>query len=444
MPQNIFPSTKQAESEPSSAEDNVALKADTGPPSQTSTRSINVTSSKTPLSRKSSPKASTNAPQGPKKPAGARPPRELTDSQAHPAAVSDEIRQMQAEHVQLRKRIQELERLNDEERARNKEIAGERDKAAAQAEENWKLWKSTARELRKAKHSPGLPQVTDSQLTGLIQQLRYSIRDFAVQYFTGISRSSFSNDWFDVWESCMIPTTPGTDMYEQYIRSPSRCSSVIQGMLWRLLVSKVFGNFVWAGKAGEALCDLRYYMRYSFRHDSAADPEVERKFQMWSAEATSLVLQMCDFTEGSQEHKRIQSTRKEILEDFWAIGRQYLTTRNRSPAETLRQILDNAIALDKEIYRQAARIEWKFLPENAQVRFNPEHMEAEKGQQPPKPGQPVLLVVSPGITKKGKSDGQDFQGDEQWLVPIEVSCVPPDDIPGAAAIFGYIASLFKS
>ncbi|KAL4861399.1 hypothetical protein BDV12DRAFT_180333 [Aspergillus spectabilis] len=443
MPPNIQPSTKQAESEhpslPARPEQNVAQKtADTAPPAPpapppTSSRKATAPSSKTPLSRRSSLKAPTNSQQGPQKPAGARSPRELTDG----------LRQTD-EHAGSRRIIQELERLLNEERARNKEVASERDKAAAQAEENWKLWKSTARELRKAKHTPGLPQVTDSQLTALIQQLRYSIRDFAVQYFAGISRSQISRDRLDVWDSCMVTTTPGTNAYEQFIQSPSRCPSIIQGMLWRLLENRVFGKFVWAGKAGEALCDLRFYMKFAFRPETTADLEVERKFQMWSAEATTLVLQMCDFAEGSQEHRRIQSTRKEILEDFWAVARQYLATRSRQPGEAFRQILDNAIALDKEIHRQAARINWEFPLENVQVRFSPEHMEAEKGQQPPKPGQPVLLVVSPGVTKRGKSDGQDFLADEQWLVPIEVSCLPPNDIPGAAAIFSYLSSLLKS
>ncbi|KAL5343828.1 hypothetical protein BJX70DRAFT_393250 [Aspergillus crustosus] len=439
MPLNTPSAARQSESEnpslPARPDQSVAQRtADTAPaPSQTVSRVTTAPSSKAPLSRTSSLQAPTTTQQGPQKPTGTRPPRELTD----PPRQTDE-------HAESRQKILDLERLLNEERAKSQEIASERDRAAAQAEENWKLWKSTARELRKAKHTPGLPQVTDSQLTGLIQQLRYSIRDFAVQYFTGIDRSQISRDRLDIWDSCMVPTTPGTNAYEQYTRSPSRCPSVLQGMLWRLLDKYVFGNFVWAGEAGDALCSLRFYMKYSFRQETTADLEVERKFQMWSAETTSLLLQMCDFAEGSEEHKRIQSNKKEILQDFWSIARQYLSTRSRHPGEAFRRILDNAIALDREIYRQAARINWEFPPENSQIRFRPENMEAEKGQQAPKPGQPVLLVVSPGVTKRGKSDGQDFQADQQWLVPIEVSCQPPDDIPGAAAIFSYLTSLLKS
>ncbi|KAL4910297.1 hypothetical protein BDW74DRAFT_144795 [Aspergillus multicolor] len=179
-----------------------------------------------------------------------------------PITTTEELQRQQDEQAELQKKIQDLERQLDEQRALTAEFLEERDKAAVQAEENWKLWKQTARELRKTKQTPSNYQVTDSQLTGLIQQLRYSIRDFAVQYFTGIPRSQLSRDARDTWDSCMVPATPGTTAYYDYIRSPSRCASIIQAMLWRLLNRRVFGCFVWAGKAGEALCDLRYYLKY--------------------------------------------------------------------------------------------------------------------------------------------------------------------------------------
>ncbi|KAL5051688.1 hypothetical protein BDW71DRAFT_202838 [Aspergillus fruticulosus] len=332
------------------------------------------------------------------------------------ANTAEEIQRLQAENAESEKKIQDIERQLNEQRALTEEILNERDKVASQAEENWKLWKQTARELRKAKQAPSHYQVTDSQLTGLIQQLRYSIRDFAVQYFTGIPRSQVSRDRLDVWESCVVSSTPGTAAYQEYIRSPSRCASIIQAMLWRLLDRRVFGNFVWAGKAGESLCDLRFYLKYSSRNDPTPDFDLERKFQIWSSEASALILQMCDFTEGSQEYKRVQSTCKEIREEFWSIASQYLSKRSNAPGQDLRRILDNAMALDREIHRQAARITWEFPPEGAHVRFNPKFMEAEKGQQKPKGDQQVLLIVAPGVVKRGKSDGQDFGGEEQLLV----------------------------
>ncbi|KAL4764897.1 uncharacterized protein BDW70DRAFT_156557 [Aspergillus foveolatus] len=360
-----------------------------------------------------------------------------------PANTAEELQRLHLEHTESRKRIQDLERQLEEQCALTKEFLNERDKVAAQAEENWKLWKQTARELRKAKQVPSHYQVTDSQLTGLIQQLRYSIRDFAVQYFTGIPRSHISRDRLDVWESCVVSTTPGTTAYQEYIRSPSRCASIIQAIVWKLLDRRVFGSFVWAGKAGESLCDLRFYLKYASRHDPVLDPDLERKFQIWSSEASALILQMCDLTEGSQEYKRVQSTRKEIHEEFWSIAAQYLSTRSSAPGQDFRRILEHAIALDREVHRQAARVTWEFPPEDAHVRFNPEFMEAEKGQQRPRVDQQVLLVVAPGVTKRGKSDGQDFWGEEQLLVPMEVSCLLPGDIPGAGGLSALVYSLLR-
>ncbi|KAL4944567.1 hypothetical protein BDV06DRAFT_220193 [Aspergillus oleicola] len=394
------------------------------------------------LSRQSSEKAETQPQEGPQqKPAGARPapimteePKQVESSkEKQPSAAANEIQRLRAEQIASKKRIHDLEKLLEEQRALNGFLDNQREKAAAQAEENWKLWKNTARELRKTKGTPTHHQVTDSQLTGLIQQLRYSIRDFAVQYFKGIPRSSISEDRLDIWNSYMVHTTPGTDVYQEYIRSPSRCASIIQAMLWRLLDDRVFGKFAWAGKAGDHLCDLRYYLKHAFRHEGFPDPDLERKYQMWSAEATALILQLCDFTEGSQEHKRVQITRKEIREDFFTLAEQYLSTRSTAPGQGFRQILDTAMALDKEIHRQAARVTWEFLRPDAHVGFEPKLMEVEKGEQRPKPSQPVLLVVAPGVTKRGRSDGQDFQAEEQLLVPMEVSCQLPSDIPPANA-----------
>jgi hypothetical protein len=152
---------------------------------------------------------------------------------------------------------------------------------------------------------------------------------------------------------------------------------------------------------------------------------------------------MCDFGEGSQEYKRLQSTRKEIREEFWSIAGQYLSARSSAPGQDFRRILENAIALDREIHRQAARITWEFPPEDAHVRFNPKFMEAEKGQQRPGVDQQVLLVVAPGVTKRGKSDGQDFGGEEQLLVPMEVSCLLPGDIPGAGGLSSHVSSWLR-
>ncbi|KAL6234175.1 hypothetical protein BDW75DRAFT_173141 [Aspergillus navahoensis] len=360
-----------------------------------------------------------------------------------PANTAEELQRLQAENAESKRKLRDLERQLDEQRALIKDIFNERDKAASQAAENWKLWKQTARELRKAKQAPSHYQVTDSQLTGLIQQLRYSIRDFAVQYFTGIPRSQVGRDRLGVWESCVVSTTPGTTAYQEYIRSPCRCASIIQAIMWRLLDRRVFGNFVWAGKAGEALCDLRFYLKYSSRHGPTPEIDLERKFQLWSCEASALILQMCDFTEGSQEHKRVQSTRKEIREEFWSIAAQYLSTRSNAPGQYFRRILVNAMALDREIHRQAARVTWEFPPEDAHVRFNPKFMEAEKGQQRPKVDQQVFLVVAPGVTKRGKSDGQDFGGEEQLLVPMEVSCLLPNDVLGTGGLNSHVSSWLR-
>jgi hypothetical protein len=88
------------------------------------------------------------------------------------------------------------------------------------------------------------------------------------------------------------------------------------------------------------------------------------------------------------------------------------------------RIIADAIALDKEISRQVARVEWVFPRRDAKSpQFDPAIMELTQGETSSRTHQEVVLVVAPGLRKRGKSSGTDFDV-ENWLLPIEVSCEP--------------------
>jgi hypothetical protein len=114
-----------------------------------------------------------------------------------------------------------------------------------------KRWKQTARELDKFRvQGQGFYQVTDRYLIQLATQLRYNIRSFAIQYFEGDLHNEWREENTSFWDY-MCDTTSGTKAYQAYLMSPSRCSSIIQSFLWRVLKGRIFGKFRWAGRVSE-------------------------------------------------------------------------------------------------------------------------------------------------------------------------------------------------
>jgi hypothetical protein len=152
------------------------------------------------------------------------------------------------------------------------------------------------------------------------------------------------------------------------------------------------------------------------------DPEAERKFQVWNATTTGLLLE-ANARMGPQAEKN-QSEEKEwfIAKIFETIG-PFLRARG-DHVQQLGRIIDDALALDREISRQVARVEWVFPNSGTEkLMFDPETMKLEKGEKASKDNQNVLLVVAPGMKKRGKSTGDDFK-DESLLIPMEVTCEP--------------------
>ncbi|KAF4627522.1 hypothetical protein G7Y89_g10640 [Cudoniella acicularis] len=288
-----------------------------------------------------------------------------------------------------------------------------------EVEETRKRWKQAARELDKCRsQSQGFYQVTDHYLIELTTQLRYNIRSFAIQYFGGELRKKPNCKRTDYWKLFMESTTSKTIAPETYLLSKIKCPSIIQAFLWRFLVSKIFDNFRWAGDASLSFWELCRFLRPKWQVDRSSDhsrnPETERKFQVWSATTTALLFDSMDTEGGSEEYKDfLVSNIRETIDP-------YLRSRDSDYPQELLRILDNAIALDKEISRQVARVEWVFPGTKEKIMYISASMELERGEKSPKPDQEVLLTISPGLQKRGKSTGEDFKA-ENLLVPAEVS-----------------------
>ncbi|KAL2808091.1 hypothetical protein BJX63DRAFT_410501 [Aspergillus granulosus] len=324
--------------------------------------------------------------------------------------------------------LQELQRTLDIETSERVRLQSEISRKTSDLDVLRKRWKAAARELDKARsQNQGFYQVTDNYLIDLTMQLRYNIRNFAIQYFGGeLAKGKLNLESKPAyWDRYMAPTTPGNLDCEALIMSNERRPSVVQAFLWRFLVGHIFDQFRWAADNAITLRNLCRLLRPDCQYPDThkpPNPEEERKFQTWIASTTALVVDALN-TPGKS---RSTETRAEAL----AIKVRetidpFLVIEDGGYEQELNRILDEALKLDKEICRQIARIEWVFPPLAQEIPFDPVSMRLGTGEVAPKSAEPqiVRLVVCPGMKKRGRSTGEDFKV-ETLLVPMEVSCDP--------------------
>ncbi|KAL3455941.1 hypothetical protein BJX64DRAFT_294551 [Aspergillus heterothallicus] len=333
--------------------------------------------------------------------------------------------------------LQELQRTLDTETTDRQRLQTENARKAADLDVLRKRWKAAARELDKARsQNQGFYQVTDNYLIDLTQQLRYNIRNFAIQYFGGELKNGKPTleSKPAYWDKYMAPTTPGSLDCEVLIMSSERRPSVVQAFLWRFLAGHIFDQFRWAAENAITLRNLCRLLRPDCQYPDVkkpSTPEEERKFQAWVAGTTALVIEALNTpgrsrsTESRAEALAIKV--RETLDPF-------LVVEDQSYGSELHRILDEALKLDKEICRQIARIEWVYPPLVKEVEFDPVTMRLGTGEVASKGDerQLVRLVVCPAMKKRGKSTGEDFNV-ETLLVPMEVSCEPVNAPAGPAS-----------
>jgi len=159
---------------------------------------------------------------------------------------------------------------------------------------------------------------------------------------------------------------------------------------------------------------------------SVHSPEAERKFQVWRATTTGLLLESMDTEEAPERYNIAQERKGKMIHRICETIDPFLRSHDNGYPQDLLQILDDATALDMEISKQVARVEWMFPKMGVKTMYDPATMELEKGEKPSKSQQEVLLAVSPAMKKRGKSTGEDFKA-ESLLLPMEVSCEPVVD-----------------
>lgn len=139
-----------------------------------------------------------------------------------------------------------------------------------------------------------------------------------------------------------------------------------------------------------------------------------QRLELWRAETTEMVL---EFIASSKEAESKLHERISNLCDYICESIEQFTTSPDIRAEVM-NILQRAVDIDKTIRRQAARVTWRYCDPSSP--FRSQQMSLTSGETNAEENQPVLMIVAPGLAKRGKSTGVDFDKETLLVLP-EVS-----------------------
>ncbi|KAK1707740.1 uncharacterized protein BDZ83DRAFT_642692 [Colletotrichum acutatum] len=286
-----------------------------------------------------------------------------------------------------------------------------------------KRWKQTAKELNRLKMSQKreLYEVTDRHLVELATRLRYNVRDLAIRYFEGKMgpRGSAHELTGSKFLQYFGRVVHDTTVRNALLKSGNRRSSVMQAYLWEIFTAEIFGRYLWIGsELSGAIQVLNDHMRQARCPITSFDVESCRSFQLWSTETTGLILHTIDAKKESAVRRFIENTVRDIASGIVDAVASLIIVENDELGSEIERILHEALALDKEVCSQVARVDW--ITYETPMIFDPEQMEWEGEDESGRRDQPVRLVVAPALRKRGKSTGEDFDVD-RLLLPMVVS-----------------------
>lgn len=142
-----------------------------------------------------------------------------------------------------------------------------------------------------------------------------------------------------------------------------------------------------------------------------------RRYHMWRAMTAQMI-----FRTDTDEKEQDEWTRFEndLIQDHFGRVATVLEISMEGQFEiSLRQIFRKALNLDRELSRQVAVVHWVFqdAKDHASAGAPDGGAHQDRASQNPQDG--VHVIVAPGVTKRGKSSGEDF-GEVITLVPAEI------------------------
>lgn len=153
----------------------------------------------------------------------------------------------------------------------------------------------------------------------------------------------------------------------------------------------------------------------------ASGIEAKRKFQMWRASTTTLLLdaKKLDQRDDHGTHRGLNEKVESICESL----RVFSKSKDKELIDQLFRIVNEALNLDKLISKQVAEVIWDSDLGKNSGQFNQDLMELWRGKEQTGDSGNVWLVSAPGMIKCGKSTGEDFNV-ENILLKMEVAWEP--------------------
>lgn len=153
-----------------------------------------------------------------------------------------------------------------------------------------------------------------------------------------------------------------------------------------------------------------------------SDPEAKRKFQKWRVNTTTLLL-----NSNKLNHRDDDRVPKKLSEELDKVISESLSPFSKSKQKDLVDkvfvIVHDALKLDKMISMQLAEVIWNSDCKNDSQHFRQDLMELQRGERQVDDTGNTWLVSAPGMIKRGKSTGEDFDV-ENVLLKMEVFCEP--------------------
>ncbi|KAI5864717.1 hypothetical protein GGS23DRAFT_595425 [Durotheca rogersii] len=342
--------------------------------------------------------------------------------------ANTELRKRNSELADSRRAVEAGLIENNELKRLREEVEIELGKKSNECESIRKRWKQTARKLGMAKgQSPAFYQITDRELTQLAEQLKYDISNFSISYSETTSREVDSRS--DFYRAYLADIVPNKEILKSYLSSETECPGLIQAFMWHVIIEQVFNCALWAGEGRKYILGLQKILRPDEAQEGQPGHQVERKFYQWRATTAALILEALNQTTETTTHPhRPSQTRmyKEYILDQICDTILPQTRDGQSQMKSYREdileILDEAVALDRDISRQAARVDW-FTQSSKLAVFGQESIQLRKGEVVSETQRNITLIIAPAMVKTGRSTGEDFDV-KNLLVPMEVSCTP--------------------
>ncbi|QBZ58163.1 hypothetical protein PoMZ_03105, partial [Pyricularia oryzae] len=273
--------------------------------------------------------------------------------------------------------------------------------------------------------APPKPQphhTSDEALVASIKALRRAIREFVrifleppqerISHPTNVQpgRSTASMNNYSGVLGCV--TLSGQLKDAANLIFSENFHSFMEALLWKYLENRVLGNFIWAGRASRHLQGL-----FSVLQDGS--PEVKQDFQHWRFSTTRLILAAAgDRTAVELEY---QTKRDAAIAEIWSLTEGTKTKADDFDEYLLRigRLVDQAAALDKEIYLRPYITTWRECHPQTHPDFDPMLMTLPDGEVPPPELNPkVVLMVFPGLAREALEEA----GEDELLLQLEVLC----------------------